>query len=364
MSTTITRPSPCLTIYIPSTKNRPSPTPAFGVISTYSHRIPRPRASHSHSAKEKEMEPRDSLETMTSDEEDGPFELEKVTVAQVSKPLPPTSSRRTPVHEISLGIEPPTPSNYPSPEDPVVYRKTPRDENLLDKSIKHQRRTASIYSTTSELPHLNTSSSISLSHTNVSSESLVDRPPTSILSYDTHSSRTIRPSPPRPLAEPPVYSNTVIRDTTVRPDQTAAAERLKRLYLCPWESKSPSSSRSHSDAQTSSITNARHTTVVIGQAEEDTTRRKMSLKEKSIGANSAKEGRRDLTEEKRLPVSTLEGSTVVHGDEPVEKEERRRLIRKRNLYFLKLTVLTLLIMALMIDLVVLNVKIFSREDWE
>lgn len=88
------------------------------------------------------------------------------------------------------------------------------------------------------------------------------------------------------------------------------------------------------------------------------------MKEKLIGTSLAKEGRRDLTEKKTLPVATMEDSTVVHGDEAVEKEERRRLVRERNLYFLKLTVLTLLIMALMIDLVVLNVKIFSSEDWE
>ena len=67
--------------------------------------------------------------------------------------------------------------------------------------------------------------------------------------------------------------------------------------------------------------------------------------------------------EKTLPVATTEGSTVV-DDGGVVEEERRKWRRDRNFYFLKLTVLTLLCLALMIDLVVLNVKIFAREDWE
>jgi len=86
------------------------------------------------------------------------------------------------------------------------------------------------------------------------------------------------------------------------------------------------------------------------------------LKEKLTGSRTRR--MKEVVEsEKTLPVATTEGSTVV-DDGGVVEEERRKWRRDRNFYFLKLTVLTLLCLALMIDLVVLNVKIFAREDWE
>ena len=89
----------------------------------------------------------------------------------------------------------------------------------------------------------------------------------------------------------------------------------------------------------------------------------MSLKEKLTGSRTSSRIKEVVEKEKVLPVATSEGSTVV-DDGGVVEEERRKWRRERNFYFLKLTVLTLLCLALMIDLVVLNVKIFAREDWE
>lgn len=61
-----------------------------------------------------------------------------------------------------------------------------------------------------------------------------------------------------------------------------------------------------------------------------------------------------------------EGTTIVEitgqGGEIAQIAGRNN--EQRKMYFLKLGILTLLSIALMIDLVVINVKIFSREDWE
>lgn len=265
MSTSSTRhpPPPSLSIKVPTLHTRSSSAPAL-TISSYSQRIPRSRTPPQ--LFKEQLAARSRLEEQSNEES----ELEKVTVAQVTKPLPLPTHRRTPVHVISFGVQPPTPSNSSSVQDPMLYRKSPPKSGL--QSVKQQRRSASIYSSISttnatiidpSLPYLRPTS-VSLSHFNISQDSLASSRSTSqrSSSCDTSSSITVRPThlvPPSssddvqlplhpisfgpiPRTDPPNYCSStnssaesshlpaqsrpsVHHPSTLPPDQTPAAER-------------------------------------------------------------------------------------------------------------------------------------------
>ncbi|GAA5979663.1 hypothetical protein JCM5350_003802 [Sporobolomyces pararoseus] len=401
-----TRIPPTLSIKVPTSQTRSS-SPAFGKISTYSHRLPtsgRSRRSRPGAIREVKESCVVSEEELESEEVGA--DLEEVTKAQITKPLP--TRRRTPIHIISFGVQPPSPFQpTQSIEDPVLYRKVPPEvtrggESLSTQSIKQQRRTASVHSISStastsdpSLPYLRPTS-VPLSHANVSQDSLVDNSPLrsrpqlsdTSSSADTSSSRTIRPShaaplhrpnnlpsnlplhpislAPVPRRTPPDYSTTL---TTIPPDQTPAAERLKRLYLCPWESKDP---------EIIDVQNGRHTSIGTGSGGRGgheskvvavTEQRKGKFRERfSIAVDRA--GRRanervEQLQEKSQPPFSSEDTTVVE----IVTEDREESLggknkKERNVYLVKLAFITLLSLALLIDLVVLNVKMLIREDWE
>jgi len=141
---------------------------------------------------------------------------------------------------------------------------------------------------------------------------------------------------------------------------------LKRLYLCPWESKEPGGSEAVPAEYTSIDVDVRRRGRI---AESGSERRKRSLRErvsKSYGSKERKVEKLENINEKIRVDSMDEGTTVVElarqGGEIAQMAGRNN--EQRKMYFLKLCFLTLLSIALMIDLVVINVKIFSREDWE
>ncbi|GAA5950557.1 hypothetical protein JCM3765_000528 [Sporobolomyces pararoseus] len=409
------RAPPLLSIEVPSSQARSS-SPAFGKISTYSHRLPKTvRSHHTKAGVTKGIE---GPHMDSEEEDDVGADLERVAKAQITKPLP--ARRRTPIHVISFGVQPPSPLKPSrSIEDPVIYRKVPpgstQGGSLSIQSIKQQRRTASIYSTCStvsnsdpSLPYLRPIS-VSLSHANVSQDSLSEnsappRPLSEISSStDTSSSRTIRPALPPPASRPvnlpsnlPLYpislapvpqrippnysvsSNTSSHSRSLshsrtpastQPDETPAAERLKRLYLCPWESKDP---------QPTDTRAAQHTSIVVrhGGREEHENKvvvredqRKGSFRERfSIAVDRAGRMKSEKVEqmgEKSDLAPSNEATTVVEViSEDREESSRAGTRKERSLYFVKLGFITLLSLALMIDLVVINVKVFTREDWE
>ncbi|GAA5878228.1 hypothetical protein JCM1840_004042 [Sporobolomyces johnsonii] len=361
------RPPPCLSVYIPGASGhshtRSSSAPAFGIISTYSQRVPRSRSALAKvppaDQTRKQEEGRPSMSSSDGSEDD--FELEKVTVAQVS-----SQPRLKPVN-ISLGLQPPTPDVHSLPTPEPAQRRHAHSDDASTRSLKQQRRTASIYSNTSVVgdptsrpnsAYLSSDGGL-FSHSNLSAESLAlpapqpvdsssgtfssppsvsaSRPSPSIApSYRSDAGHSAPPSlapsssttslVPVPAAPLPAYSarQALGEGPSGRPE--TAADRLKRLYLCPWDAVSP---RSY-------------------------------LRERS---NS---GSRTTTAQERARASDPEKGLNADADGHVESAAeggRSRVQRSRVRLFTNLVVL-LCVAALVADLIVLNVRSFRREDWE
>ncbi|GAA5874349.1 hypothetical protein JCM16303_005822 [Sporobolomyces ruberrimus] len=400
------QPPPALCLDVPESQLRsPSAAPAFG-ISTYSNRVPRSRPRPKPSPPRQPETTRNRSGSQSSGELEGPFalvqqeeqgELEAIASAQVWKPRPQRAraSLRQVLFDDDQPVDPP--DSHPT-EDPVISRKTALISKK-DRSIKQQRRTASIYS-------ISSSSVSSLSTRDPTS----DQPNTllpSLLPYSygpsslsDSSIRQIRPSnipshlplqsiyasPLQSQHNPPTYSTSptsppsptltrmepIERTRQVPPDQTAAAERLKRLYLCPWETKPPPPSHSrparlHWGAHGSIGIDAGHR--VDGERIKGhgshTSRGpvKVSKNDRVDGKVGEAPG---LNEKADVFQSRNDGTVVevpLEWSRPISDEEREKRHRARNWYLLKLSFLTLLGLVLFADLVILNVKIFIKEDW-
>ncbi|GAA5844948.1 hypothetical protein JCM3766R1_000341 [Sporobolomyces carnicolor] len=146
-------------------------------------------------------------------------------------------------------------------------------------------------------------------------------------------------------------------------DQTVAAERLKRLYLCPWESNEPRIAGKPIRGQHTSIDFAvgrpNAACVDVGKGSRH---KKQWAPSMLSGDHGAELGQVDAIDEKfrglaevdskeAASLTTSERADGRHHDRPIS-------------YFVKLAIVTALGLALMIDLVVLNVKVLSTEDWE
>ncbi|GAA6061486.1 hypothetical protein JCM10212_002565 [Sporobolomyces blumeae] len=384
MPSTIARPPPCLTINVPSTHARSSSAPAFGIISTYSQRVPplRPARRDRHAIYQ-DAKCRSEATIGSADDDDELEDLEKIAVAQVSlgdDSISRPPQRSTPVHHISLGLEPPTPSKgIEDPSDPIVYRKPrplPWIQTRATALTKQERRTASIYSVSSSTNDLTLAylrpASLSLSHANVSQESLVvltspqprryegERGQGALSIDDTSSgpsakvettpalgvSRTARIDDPGSTsaseALPSDGSPSVVRP---RPDETEAAQRLQRLYLCPWETTSER-------VDLSRVGHRRrpsHTIVEVKQPKFDSLRR-------TLEAKSACDVSKVVTEKG-------EGSPSDHRDDSIDGLVGSWVPRDWS-RIVKTGLLIVLILALSVDLLILNIRVFGKDDWE
>ncbi|GAA5958071.1 hypothetical protein JCM21900_003577 [Sporobolomyces salmonicolor] len=356
------RPPPCLSVYIPGRSrhchSRSSSAPAFGIISTYSQRVPRSRSAlaKAPSANQTRKQEQGRTSMSSSDESESDFELDQVTVAQVS-----SQPRLKPVN-ISLGIQPPTPNAHslPAPE-PARHRNPPSDD-ASTRSLKQQRRTASIYSNKSAVDdptyrpnsaYLSSDAGTFFSHSNFSAESLAlpalqpvdssggtfapasmssSRPSPSVApSYrpDAGHSAPISLAPlsaipslvPVPAAALPAYSARAALGDGPSGRPETEADRMKRLYLCPWDAVSP---RSY-------------------------------LRERSSSASRPREHERARDPEKGVSAD-CHAESVVQGGRSSAQMDRVRIIRNLGLL--------LGAAVLVADLIVLNVRSFRREDWE
>lgn len=279
-------PPPCLSIRVPGASNHSlnHSAPAFGLISTYSHRIgphARPRRpsetsetssctpivaarpAHISESPMEETLATGGLDTATSDwqggfnsaaSSDSELSHAHIALARLSAAPAPMPHRKT--SSISLGVEPPTPDPTPAPA-----------------STKGARRTASIYSISHafERPPSPTSPtgtyvSVANAHRGLrhaASRSLAPSRTegslgdgsstlsrsTSILGMTGHGNEEKKGK----RGALPVYqrhaSDAVISVKTALGEgpgerEEGEGDRLKRLYLCPWDSLSPKTFRS------------------------------------------------------------------------------------------------------------------------
>ncbi|GAA5913664.1 uncharacterized protein JCM6883_004043 [Sporobolomyces salmoneus] len=408
MSSKVILPPPALSINNISAHIRSSSSaPAFG-IPTYSHRVLRIRSRTAPNPRTQSMEVNVSLNDGTSEdsEEGGQLDLKQVTMAQIHGHV--SARRAIP----DFRDDSPSRSEI---EDPVVYRKVPPTSEggggRETRSIRPSHKTASIYpslSTSSaestnipSLPYL-VASTLSLSHLGVSQESLAanetGRPVLIPSSCDTSSSRTVQPKLRNHLHDiPPFHRTSVVPfhraqnhnlsiDSSSapslssllshpqplsrprpRPDETPAAERLKRLYLCPWESKEPGICDSKPPF---------HTVVDLQMEQKESNgarpggraEKKRSLRER-FSTSHRVSGRRRAQGEMEINEKSYGGSTVVEVGQDLadlikggQKHKGGRTVDW--VYLLKLGFLTLFSLAFMIDLVILNVRVLVTEDWE
>ncbi|GAA5939368.1 uncharacterized protein JCM15063_004500 [Sporobolomyces koalae] len=348
------RPPPSLTVVVPMAQTRAA-CPSFGIIPTYSHRIPPTRPRPSGRVQQ-------SIHGGGFDDED-PFDLEEITLARIRRSIPARAHRHTPVLRISFDGE----GSATSIEDPVVYRNPIASVPLPEgRSVTQAQRTSSVYSVSAS----SSKSSISptsypaarpSSSARTAQESLVDAvwhpsaPSDSPSSDHTHSSRTARPSrhplPYSVTAQNPFESvstgcpdrlgSELGRSLVVPPNQTQAAERLKRLYLCPWEEVAQGSNVPHIVP----VTTLTRQPQTKGSTLKERIRSIGTSKQESIPAVGLP------FSEKPSLVGTLNESNFVDK-------------RDQVCYFFKLALVTVLVLALMIDLVILNVKVLLREDWQ
>jgi hypothetical protein len=276
---------PCLSIRVPDAHSRTQSTPgAFG-ISTYSHRVPnsRPRrpseassvASQTSSSAPailprpvgltdpldspaEEMLATGGLQTAASDwqgDSDSEHEHAHIALARLSAAPAPYPIRNS--SAISLGIEPPTPD---------IASVVP------SASVKQVRRTASMYSVTNvglALPYSPTGTFISTLDAHAALRNLASRP----LAPSRQSSRAESLGERSTLSRTtsmlgvcgggdekkrkrgghlPAYqrhANGLVDVRTVLGEgpggrEEKESDRLKRLYLCPWDALSPKSFRS------------------------------------------------------------------------------------------------------------------------
>lgn len=282
-------PPPCLTIRVPgSSHSRTHSTPAFGKISTYSHRVG-PRRPPVQRPQTSAVAPRprtrsDPLDTIShpypddSEEErldESPFgdnfsDSSDLDVAHVLKARRACAPSHPHNHStINLGIEPPTPDLSRAGTDITA--------------LKHSRRTASIYSSSdvATLPSLppsptGTYISVSLANFGSSNNSSLAIAPFSISdagssrianslasrsssSLEVHAVRTLSRQSTRSNVIPPAYERQDSTNRTVLGEgpggrRETPADRLKRLYLCPWETLSPNTYRLRKEASGNSST--------------------------------------------------------------------------------------------------------------
>ncbi|GAA5896837.1 hypothetical protein JCM8208_007104 [Rhodotorula glutinis] len=294
-----TRKAPPQPIRVSGRQARTTTSPAFGRIPTFSHRLPRKRVSTTCTATMPMHERDEGSDDEQSDASDVDGELEAIAAAQVSQRAMARLRTRPPAAVVD--IQPPTPdvehvvlaAAAPGVVAPVARPRLAGPSSLA--SLKQSRRTASIYSASSSVgvvgmapsvhgqprqqvylrPDLSGHSGLSLDQLSreATCEALVD----GLMSDDTArrrgaeasvvvqmhqlpstSSLALGPppssdSPPQshlfslPLHSsthtlPPSYPSVAIPRAAVEPRETPA-ERLKRLYLCPWEALSPRSAR-------------------------------------------------------------------------------------------------------------------------
>ncbi|GAA5843614.1 hypothetical protein JCM9279_000808 [Rhodotorula babjevae] len=295
-----TRKAPPRPIRVSGRQARTTTSPAFGQIPTFSHRLPtrkrtstRPAASTTHDGDESAVE---------DDVSDDDAELEAIAAAQVSQRAM-ARLRARPAAAV-VDVQPPTPdvaqvcaaSPALSALAPTAQPRPAGPSSLA--SLKQTRRTASVYSASSSIgvvgmapsvqgqqrqpvylrPDLSGCSGLSLDQLSrtATCEALVDEvtsdaaaprrvrqaAPASVLvqmhQLASTSSLALGPPPSSDfpshahLASLPLHSSThtlppsypsVAVPRAAAERRETPAERLKRLYLCPWEALSPRSAR-------------------------------------------------------------------------------------------------------------------------
>ncbi|GAA6014597.1 hypothetical protein JCM11491_000164 [Sporobolomyces phaffii] len=141
---------------------------------------------------------------------------------------------------------------------------------------------------------------------------------------------------------------------------------FERLYLCPWESNEPPATAVRARATLDVRSAAKGGEAPIAVLEGGGKR--------TVGPGESRSGGFGYKQEKRYgadrPNSEAATTVVVEfprsgkAEQEVGEQERREATRARNSYLVKLGIVTLLSIALMVDLVVINVRLFTREDWE
>ncbi|TNY23582.1 hypothetical protein DMC30DRAFT_11385 [Rhodotorula diobovata] len=282
---------------------RTTTAPAFGKVPTFSHRLPPPRkprtSSLPPSATDKQAYEMSDEELSDSSDVDG--RLEAIAAAQVSsRAVARLRARPTPL--VAVDVHPATPTpKAPAAVEPAADQAPIRlaDPSTL-RTLKQSRRTASIYSVSSSgavvgmgvsaqgqqrhqvylRPDLSGHSGLSLDQVSrtatcdaltedlavvsATAHQPVDVVPDAVVvqmhhlasssslgpppSCDYPSASSAHPAPPLiPLhtttsyALPPSYPSVAVPRTAQR--RETPSERLKRLYLCPWEAISPRSAR-------------------------------------------------------------------------------------------------------------------------
>ncbi|BGP16677.1 hypothetical protein JCM10213_000406 [Rhodosporidiobolus nylandii] len=412
------RPPPCLTVRIPGKPRgqhaRNASAPSFG-ISTYSHRVRRPSAGQS----------RTSTDTPSSLESDAEMEIAAVALAQVGSRAPSrllvrpseagggagSTSASLVSHSIpiSVDIHPPTPAGSALPVTAASSPSPSSRRPAADRAVKQSRRVASIYSISGAgalgetssgrdsfylRPDLSGRSGLSLEQLprSVSLEDLTIPTPGEASSTGAveggalhsraHSASSVTSSlystaspssPPRggdaasfadshvalaAHAVPPAQSQSSLPGyasqapsyhpppqaqrgrfseilaaaaTGARPE--TEADKLKRLYLCPWEGTSPRPATSSTAAAAVAPARSRSLRARLGVG--------ASLPSSQQRAHDPEKGNYPSYEQvERVP-------------SPAERRRKRLL---PNLAFLLLAV------AVLADLIVLNVRVFAGRD--
>ncbi|GAA5945157.1 hypothetical protein JCM3775_004874 [Rhodotorula graminis] len=297
------RKAPPQPIHVSGRQARTTTSPAFGRIPTFSHRLPaRKRMSTTTAGPVVSYERDEGSDEEQSDASGVDSELEAIAAAQVSQRAM-ARLRTRPVAAV-VDIQPPTPDVEPvglaaaarGVAAPVARPHLAGSSSLV--SLKQSRRTASIYSASSSVgvvgmassvhgqqrqpvylrPDLSGHSGLSLdqlSHT-AACEALVDGPAREeaaprrapktasasvvVQMHQLASTSSLALAPP-PSSDypsqphlsslpfhsskpslPPSYPSVAVPRAAAERRETPA-ERLKRLYLCPWEALSPRSAR-------------------------------------------------------------------------------------------------------------------------
>ena len=296
------RKAPPQPIRVSGRQARTTTAPAFGRIPTFSHRLPASQhpstSTPSFVARERGDDPGED-QSGASDDDD---ELGAIAAAQVSQRAM-VRLRARPAAAV-VDIQPPTPDVLPARAAAAApgavgppARPRPAGPSSLS-SLKQTRRTASVYSASSSAgvvgmapsgegqqrqqvylrPDLSGCSGLSLDQLSrtATCEALVDRPSSDdaaprrvgkaasasvvVQMHQLASTSSLALAPP-PTADypsqphlsslplhassnalPPSYPSVAVPRAAAERRETPA-ERLKRLYLCPWEALSPRSAR-------------------------------------------------------------------------------------------------------------------------